>query len=173
MPILLSASDANKPDLAPYTKDNIASEVAEGRFKFLRDFIDFLYEWRVQVDALPVAAVEQEKAILPMQTLLGIEMTIRGIEAATVFYLDPLKGGATFLNARAYSQDPLEHHFSRQRAKGGGSRNPNVSQFQQNQVSLVLQRGLGIKRRGANSAEQKTGMELSNEPVPKKKRSGK
>jgi len=157
-------------DLAPYTVENIEYELMEGRFKFLRGFIDYLAEWRDQIDFLPLHSSVKSRMYLPMQTMIGIEMTIRGIEAATVYFLDPLKGKGTFLNARIFSQDPLEHHFGDQRAGCGGSRNPNVAKFQQKQVATALQRGISVKKRKSNSAEEGSGLQLTTDPVPKKKR---
>ncbi|KAJ1519123.1 hypothetical protein ONE63_011276 [Megalurothrips usitatus] len=164
------ANRKNKPDLAPYTVDNIDYEVKEGRFKFLRDFIAYLADWKKQVYRLPLSAEEKEKRILPIQTLIGIETSIRAIEAATVYFLDPQKGGGKFVNARIFSQDPLEQHFSKQRGRGGGSRNPNVAQFQQGQVVTALQRGLGVRKRKGNSTEEDVSVEVVSEPLPKKAR---
>ena len=45
-----------------------------------------------------------------------------------------------YLLSEAFSQDPLEAYFSRQRHKGGGCDNPSVQQFYYNTASLVQQR---------------------------------
>ena len=44
-----------------------------------------------------------------------------------------------YLLSEAFSQDPLEAYFSRQRHKGGGCDNPGVQQFYYNTASLVQQ----------------------------------
>ncbi|KAK3929441.1 Transposable element P transposase [Frankliniella fusca] len=157
-------------DLAPYSSQNIEDK----RFDWLRnEFLKYLVDWKKQVDAMAKPPKIKEKMMLPQTTLNGIELSIRAIEGATKFYLKSVaEGGAggPFLMARIFSQDPLEQHFSLQRQGGGGSRAPNPLQFTQKQVSNAISRNLGVRKRGANSAEQRVGHIICDEPLKKRKK---
>lgn len=155
-----------KPDLAAYTS------LDDERFTWLNDvFLMYLVEWREEVEAMPWTPRVKERSLLPRTTYEGIELAIKGIEGATKYFLDPEKGGGKFVMARVFSQDPLEQHFSGQRARGGGNRNPNVSAFQHQQVRSALQRDLGVgKKRGNVTNEGEGGMKISAEPLQKRKR---
>ncbi|KAK3924773.1 DNA transposase [Frankliniella fusca] len=157
-------------DLDPYTAETVKEDQ---RFVWLDSFIDYLHDWKKQVDGKPIPATSKEKMMLPIQTMLGVEMSIKGIQGATTYFLDPEKGNGKFLNARVFSQDPLEQHFGVQRCGRGGSRNPNVSQFEQKQVAVALHREIGVRKRKANSSEAEVGLQLSNDPVPRLKRTRK
>ena len=148
------------PNLAPYTNVN------DSRFGWLETFLKYLEDWENEVKSKFPTAKEQEKRLLSRQTREGIEISIRGFTGATRFLL---REGADFVNARTFSQDHLEQHFSLQRGGGGGSTNPNVSQFLSRQVSLSIQRDLGIKKRGNVTDTDKT-VDLSDEPLAKRPR---
>ena len=150
-----------KPDLAPYM------EVNDPRFDFLESCIDYLEEWTQQVQTNVADPTQREKAQLSFQTRQGIEIAIRGFKGAVTYLL---KAGAKYVMARAFSQDALENYFSKQRARGGGSTNPNVDQFLHQSVSIGIQHDLGIRRKGANIEQGSTGMQLSDEPLPKRRK---
>ena len=124
--------------------------------------------WKKQVSAMPISQKEKEKMLPPQPTMNGLEISIRGIEGATRYFLE--EGEGKFVMARVYSQDPLEQYFGKQRMGGGGSRNPNAAQFMQKQVSLAIQKDLGVRTRGGNSTEESVGMSISDEPLPKRRK---
>lgn len=170
-------------NLAPYTsaKDprfdwlgvphpDGANEINDEVLK--KPFLEYLQEWKEEVMALPIDSSRKEKMLLAHQTLYGIEMAIRGVVAGAIRYLfEKLEEPPKFILARIFSQDPLEQHFSQQRGACGGSNNPNAAQFNSKVVACAIERDLGVKTRRSNSAEvSRTGMEITNEPLPKRKR---
>lgn len=90
------------------------------------------------------------KRILSHQTLKGIEMTTRAFIECVKFLLNQ---GTHFINARVFSQDPLEQYFSKQRMGGGGSTNPNLQQFLWKNRAIHLKGQLGMKRSRGNTSE--------------------
>ena len=150
-------------DLAPYT------DIKDARFEWLQKefWNDYLESWRIENEELDMEPKERAKTILSYQTLQGIETTIWGFTGA-VKYL--LQKGARFVMARAFSQDPLEQHFSQQREKGGGNTNPNVQMFQRNQVNIAIAGQLKTRRRKANIEDDLTPSDVSAEPLPKRQR---
>lgn len=90
------------------------------------------------------------KKILSHQTLKGIEMTTRAFIGCVKFLL---KEGTVFINARIFSQDPLEQHFSKQRMGGGGSTNPNLQKFLWKNRAIHIKGQLGMKRARGNTTE--------------------
>ena len=105
--------------------------------------------------------------ILSHQTLLGIETTTRSFIACVKFLLGE---GVNFVNARIFSQDPLEQYFSRQRAGGGGSNNPNLQKNLSKNRAIHIQGQLGIKKRKGNSGEaEDCHIEITEERLPKRK----
>lgn len=94
---------------------------------------------------------------LSHQTLVGIEMTVRGFTAAAKYLLTPVEeggAGTKFLMAGAFSQDALEQYFSKQRAACGGNRNPTEAMYLRNVGSLHLQRNMKLKRTRGNVTEE-------------------
>jgi len=95
-------------DLAPY------KNVLDNRFKWLEDdFLKYLEEWEAQVRAdgkrLGLSALEQDERLLSRQSRQGLEISVRGFIGVTKLLL---KEGASYVNARTFSQDVLEQHFS-------------------------------------------------------------
>lgn len=105
--------------------------------------------------------------LLPHQTLHGIEMSCRAFVACTKFLLSE---GISFINARAFCQDPLEQNFGRQRMAGGGSNNPNMYQFlhKQRNFSTIGELSAANKRGNTEVLEENIG-ECSSEPLPKRR----
>lgn len=99
--------------------------------------------------------------------------TREGIEISTLAFLDmvpfQLKEGTKFINARIFTQDPLEQHFSKLRAGQGGSTNPNLGQVLNRNRSLHVIGQMGMKRRKGNSGESMSTVEVTSEPLPKRK----
>ena len=137
-------------------------------------FLKYLEDWNDQVQRLAIDAKVKENYRLAHQTLYGSEVAIRGIAGSMRYLFQELTEPPTFLIARVFSQDPLEQHLSQQRSGCGGSRNPNYSQFQSKQVSAAAERDMSIKcRRGNTSEITRKGMEVSDEPLPKRRRTSK
>ena len=134
------AARYRNPDLAPFTSENMQDE----RFKWLKEeFLSYFVNWKKEVNAQPISQKEKERMLPPQATMNGLEISIRGIEGATKYFLS--EGEGNFVMTRVFSQDPLEQYFGKQRMGGGGSRNPNAAQFMQKQVSLAIQKDLGCK----------------------------
>jgi len=109
------------PNLDSYT------DVNDERFKKLQEFLDYLDEWKTEVEnKRGFSKGEKAKMMLSQQSLDGIEMTVRAFTGATRFLLGE---GVAFVNARIFCQDPLERYYGKQRQSGGGSRNPTAAQF--------------------------------------------
>ena len=182
------------PNLNPYRLPD------DPRFEDLMGFLQYLADWKEAVyslDALahnltesfadplndsyePVPENEREdnvepseenkaaKKLLPAQTLDGIEITTMAFIECTKFLLEE---GTKYVNARVFSQDHLEQHFSKQRMRGGGSSNPNYGRFLQNNKNIHLQGQLGVKRKKGNTEDLSGGMQITSQPLPKRKRS--
>ena len=108
-----------------------------------------------------------EKKLLATLTLEGIEFTTMAFIGAVKFLLQE---GAKYINARVFSQDHLEQHFSKQRSRCGGSSNPNVGTYLQNNVNIHIQGQLGVRKRKGNTEDLSQGMVITNEPLPKRSR---
>lgn len=136
------------PNLAAYESVN------DDRLKEGQGFckiIKYFSEWREEVAKLPNKTPDQKRKMLPSKkTLHGIEMTCHSIPAAIKFLL---KRGAKFVMGRVFCQDPIEQHFSKQRAANGGNNNPTVQQYMRTDNALHLQGNLRLKRRGANTED--------------------
>ena len=160
------AKRQHKSDLAAYTS------LDDPRFDWLSGTcLKYFQDWKEEISALPVNETEKEKKMLSSQTLTGIEITIRAFTGAVKYFLDPAHIGGKFVMARAFSQDPLEQEFSKQRAGQGGNRNPNAAKFQSKMVSLAIQRDLGVKRKRGNvTVEDTSATTISEEPLPKRPR---
>jgi hypothetical protein len=75
-----------------------------------------------------------------------------------------------YLLSEAFSQDPLEAYFSRQRHKGGGCDNPGVQQFYYNTASLVQQREVYQDIKTMNVQKTSNIDKECDVPLPKRKR---
>lgn len=176
--------------LDPYTSEN------DSRFDLLKDFLEYLDDWKKEAEGVNVtsnnATVATEcsdicndideseiedgadsgepetpasKRMLSKQTLEGIEMTSRAFPLMVKFLL---KEGTAFINARIFSQDPLEQHFSKVRAGQGSSTNPNVNQVLTRNRAIHTIGQLGMKKRKGNSGEIGEWVEVTSESLPKR-----
>ena len=133
----------------------------------LGQFWDYIEEWKNEVNGLKCSEKEKKKKMLARQTIDGIEMAINGFIGA-VNYL--LSIGTKFINARVFCQDPLEQYFGKQRQAGGGSRNPNVERYFQNDNKIALHRDMNVRRRSGNVAADNKHWEVDDAPLPKKRK---
>lgn len=179
----------NNPNLHPYTSED------DPRFETLDNFLQYLDEWEDEAknrnqsfntttgadDTIAADLNESEiedgvfnpqedtpasKRPLSKQTVDGIRMTTLAFKPLVKFLLSE---GVSFINARVFCQDPLEQHFSKIRAGQGGSNNPNVGQFLNRNRTLQTIGQLGMKKRKGNSGEDGSQVEVTTEPLPKKR----
>lgn len=148
-------------NLAPYYNTN------DPRLKVMDDYLNYIHEWKKEVNNLPGFTKEQKAAmLLSPQSQRGIEMTIRGFKGALSFLFS--EGVQTkFVMARVFCQDILEQYFSQQRGACGGNRNPDKLKFMENMNALHLQRHIGIKKRKGNTTDTEDRI-LDCTPLPKR-----
>ena len=79
-----------------------------------------------------------------------------------------LEEGTSFINARVFTQDPLEQHFSKIRAGQGGSNNPDLLQCLNKIRALHTFGQLGIRKRKGNCGEDGSVVEVTTEPLAKR-----
>lgn len=140
------------------------------RFDELIQFWKYMQDWQEEVNALPKISKEEKSAkLLSVQTLKGLEMTIRSFICCTKFLL---KRGTQYIMARVYQQDPIEHYFSQQLGALGGSRNPDCSSYYRNVGMLHIQGKLKMKRKGSNTQQLQEGDEEYPMPLKKRRRKG-
>lgn len=144
--------------------------VDDNRFQALDEFLIYLKEWSEEVEKLPLKAEEKESLQLCRQTLCGIEMTCRAFNDC-VKYL--LKRGTKFIMARVFSQDYLEHYFSRQRSKCGGSTNPNVAEYFRNHNTFKVMGEVRVNRKRANVQIEENASMVDSTPLQKRSKSSK
>ncbi|KAK3920828.1 Transposable element P transposase [Frankliniella fusca] len=182
------ATKTRNKNLAAYTSET------DERFSLIEDFLNYLSDWEkeaknpnqsVNVSAISNASLhdadeseiedgvfnpEEEtstsKRLLSTQTLDGIRMSSYAFQPAVCFML---QAGASFVNARVFTQDPLEQHFSKVRAGHGGSNNPNVFQVLNRNRALHTIGQLGMRKRKGNHGEDSNRVEVTTEPLPKRK----
>lgn len=82
--------------------------------------------------------------------------------------------GVTYNLSERFCQDPLEGFFGKQRYKGGRNENPSVKEFLDNTVFIRVQGSAALEPlRGNCSRKRKAPMTVSDDPLPKRKRSSK
>ncbi|KAK3915278.1 tRNA (guanosine(18)-2'-O)-methyltransferase [Frankliniella fusca] len=164
-------------NLAPYTDPNdirfswlgVANPGHEQDHGDEMSYLDYIQSWKNQVKCMAISTKLKEKKKLSWQVMHGTETTIKAFSAAVRFLLS-LSEPPQFILGRAFSQDPLEQHFSLQRAACGGSNNPNSAQFLGNLGRHAVQDELGTKRRNANVESTGQGLKITEEALPKRPR---
>lgn len=148
----MQAAHTRNPLLAPYCSKD------DSRFKLFDKIISYFEEWKQEANG--------KKTMLPSeQTLTGIEMTCRSMQGAIPFLLGE---GQKFVMSRIFCQDPLEQHFSRQRAALGGNRNPTVDQFIHNERNLHVLGNIRFNRKRANTEDISKISAAECTPLPKR-----
>ncbi|KAJ1528910.1 hypothetical protein ONE63_007279 [Megalurothrips usitatus] len=150
------------PKLNPYT------DPEDQRFEKLMGVLKYFLDWETEVKAKSVSAKIKEKMLLARATLDGIEITINAFIRATQYMLKEEK--AYFINARVYNQDPLEQYFGKQRASLGGKSNPNSEESFFTDRRISNHRNYNVRKRSGNTQAENRQMEVSDEPLPKRKR---
>lgn len=148
----MQAAFTRNPLLAPYTSES------DDRFKLFDKIIHYFEEWKTEAKG--------DRRLLPSeQTLVGIEMTCRSMQAAIKFLLQE---GQQFVMSRIFCQDPLEQHFSKQRGALGGNRNPTVEQYLHNERNLHVLGNIRFKRKRANTEDTSRITKADCTPLPKR-----
>lgn len=173
------------------------TSVEDSRFRLLEEFLEYLDEWQEEAEAPNMSCVSNNdpnqsgsggpadcdqsdiegedspedvtparRRQLSRETLEGIRMTTLAFKPLVTFLLEE---GTVFINARVFTQDPLEQHFSKIRAGHGGSNNPNLLQCLNKIRALHTFGELGIRKRKGNSGEDGSTVEVTTEPLPKRK----
>ncbi|KAK3919722.1 Transposable element P transposase [Frankliniella fusca] len=177
-------------NLAPYTLTN-----KEERFQILDNFLKYLEDWEndaanpnstsasvidlstttalhdgdiseIECESYPENDTPIGRRQLSKQTKEGIRMTTLAFKPLVNFLLQE---GVKFINARIFNQDPLEQHFSKIRAGQGGSNNPNLLQALNKIRALHVFGHLGMRKRKGNSGEDGCVVEVTTEPLAKRK----
>ena len=80
--------------------------------------------------------------------------------------------GVEFLLSEKFSQDPLEEHFSRQRRCGGSNENPNLLQFERQEVMINVATGSLTTDLRGNIITSRDGdnINICDKRLPKKQR---
>uniref|UniRef100_A0A7M5VCI7 Transposable element P transposase n=1 Tax=Clytia hemisphaerica TaxID=252671 RepID=A0A7M5VCI7_9CNID len=161
----------NKDDLKPYF------EVTDKRFKFLEDeLLDFFSDWEKQVENLKGVPEEvKPKLMISRQTTNGIRITVHSFCSLAKHLLTEFP--ETYILPDKFNQDPVEENFSKQRMRCGGSDNPTMLQYSQNETKerkiMLLKsdilRVVTANTRGRIQPVQSADYDL-NEPLPKRKK---
>lgn len=149
----------NKPNLKPYTSTN------DRRFAEYTNKWNYLEEWKEEIKKMNINKDEKATMILSQQTLDSWEMICKSLPACIKWLLQQ---GTKFINARVFCQDPLEQHFSKQRAAAGAYKSSNSDTWLRREGNIHLQRSLSLKRKGANTETAQ--LEFDETPLPKRKK---
>ncbi|KAK3921460.1 Transposable element P transposase [Frankliniella fusca] len=179
----------NNSNLNPYTS------VDDCRFDTIANFLMYLEEWEEDAknpnqtlnatagnntlnagdcneseieDGVfnPEEDTPASRRLLSSQTLEGIRLTSFAFKPLVSFLLSE---GVSFINARIFCQDPLEQHFSKIRAGGGGNNNPNAAKLLNRNRVLHTIGQMGMRKRKGNSGEACSHVEVTTEPLAKRR----
>ena len=80
--------------------------------------------------------------------------------------------GVQYLLSKVFSQDPLEHYFSRQRHQGGSNETPTAHQVPYNAATLVQQQTVyrDLKSMNVEANIQNLGLHVVSQPLHKRPR---
>lgn len=106
---------------------------------------------------------------LSWQTYEGLQITAHSAVEATNFLLGE---GMEYVLTERFCQDSVEEYFGNQRKLGRRSDNPDMRTFGYNNNTIMVQRAVSCQSgntRGRRDRD-KAWVNISNDPVPKKKR---
>ena len=80
--------------------------------------------------------------------------------------------GVKYVLSEAFSQDPLERYFSRQRHRGGSNKNPTACQVPYNAATLIQQQCIyhDLKTMNVEADQQSVELHVLSQPLPKRPR---
>lgn len=100
------------------------------------------------------------------QTYEGLKITVNSIVKSVKFLLE--NDICKYVLTERFCQDPLENYFGRQRSMGARKDNPTVRDFGYNDNAIRNQKV--FRPIAAGNCIDQASIELSNEPVPCRKR---
>ena len=132
------------------------------------EFLPYFENWIQSTKDRPgnFTANAKSKMFISWQTYEGIKITVNSV-IELVKYL--LSHGVSYVLTERFCQDPLENYFGRQRSMGARKDNPSVRDFGYNDNSIRNQKVFRPIQNG-NSVDNVALMEISDDPVPCKKR---
>ncbi|XP_071855159.1 uncharacterized protein [Apostichopus japonicus] len=151
-------------DIKPYTS------VDDERLVWLtEEFLGFLKEWTEEGEHLPGLTPKQKQALhLSVPTLAGCHIAVHSFTEITKLLL--AMDGVNFFLSDKLNQDPVEEFFSKQRSAGGHHDNPSAEQFGHHLMKNIAAGSHAAASRRANVRREQPSKDISDEPLPKKKR---
>lgn len=151
------------PNLAPY---GIYPSLDSERFKKFESHLDYLRNWKKEVEMTPNLDAQTKKSrLLPQQTQDAWELICLSYPAMMKFLL---KEGTRYIIGRVPCQDPVEQHYADQRDKCGANRNVTENDYRHNENLLHITKKLAVKRKGANT--ETVAHDVDSTPLPKRPR---
>ncbi|KAJ8023362.1 Transposable element P transposase [Holothuria leucospilota] len=151
-------------DIKPY------SDVNDPRFLWLEEeFLGFLRKWTQESEDKEGLTAKQKQALhLSRATLAGCHLAVKSFTEMAKYLLS--MDGVEFILSDKLNQDPIEEFFSKQRGAGGHHDNPTAEQFGHHFLRNIV---AGTSARGSRRANVRRGelsKDISDEPLPKRKR---
>ena len=153
----------SKPFLKPFDSVN------DDRFDWLKNtFLPYFENWLQSIENRPgeYTANAKSNMFISWQTHEGIKITCNSV-IELVKYL--LNHGVKYVLTERFCQDPLENYFGRQRSLGARNQNMDVRNFGYNDNTIRNQKVFRPIASG-NSVDNVALMDISDEPVPCRKR---
>ena len=155
----------NKPLLAPfYSADDTRLSWLTG------GFLHYFSHWSSSIEARQgtFTKSDREKMFISRQTHEGLKITSHSISECVRFLLST--GVCKYVLTEHFCQDPLENYFGRQRSMGHRKDNPNLRDTGYNDNNIRNQKVFRPISAGNSGGADKACVEISNEPVPCRKR---
>ena len=153
-----------KPSLIPF------SRVDDPRFSWLRNvFLQYFEDWLASIEQRPgnFSKTAKNKMFITRETYVGLKISVNSIIEATQFLL---QHEVQYVLTERFCQDALENYFGHQRAMGARKDNPSLRDFGYNDNTIRNQK---IFRPIAGNVMGQGMVEISNDPVPCRKRARK
>lgn len=168
---ILNIRDSNeyqqkcKPNLKPF------SSLDDPRLSWLTtDFLDYFRKWLNSINERPgeFSKTDQGKMFISDQTYEGLQITSHSLVACIKFLLS--NQICQYVMTERFSQDPLENYFGRQRSIGFRKDNPTLRDVGYNDNSIRNTKIFRPIAAGNSGGVDKAVVELSDEPVPCRKK---
>ena len=155
-----------KPFLAPYIS------TTDKRFDWLEgEFLKYLKEWKQSTLNRPgnFTANARSRMFLSWQTFEGVQITTHSVVEPTKFLLQE---GVEYVLTERFCQDALEEYFGSQRKIGRRNDNPDIRMFGYNDNTIRIQRSVSCQSGNTRGRKDKmkARVNVSNDPLPKRKR---
>lgn len=103
-----------------------------------------------------------------LQFVFSVLFTVHSFTEITKLLL--AMDGVNFFLSDKLNQDPVEEFFSKQRSAGGHHDNPSAEQFGHHLMKNIAAGSHAAASRRANVRREQPSKDISDEPLPKKKR---